>query len=65
LNFTSNIFDGKCNCSRRRFGEYQAENWWSENKDKVYEKYNVRSVDKSSSQGAHKAEGAGSPASQT
>lgn len=51
--------------SRRRFGENQAENWWSENKDKVYEKYNVRSVDKSSSQGAHKAEGAGSPASQT
>jgi hypothetical protein len=45
--------------------ENQAENWWSENKDKVYEKYNVRSVDKSSSQGAHKAEGAGSPASQT
>ncbi|PKA51694.1 Ultraviolet-B receptor UVR8 [Apostasia shenzhenica] len=28
--------------SRRRFGEQQAETWWSENRDKVYEKYNVR-----------------------
>ncbi|KAH7680694.1 Regulator of chromosome condensation 1/beta-lactamase-inhibitor protein II [Dioscorea alata] len=28
--------------SRRRFGEHQAETWWSENREKVYEKYNVR-----------------------
>ncbi|CAJ2629892.1 unnamed protein product [Trifolium pratense] len=47
--------------SRRRFGEHQAETWWSENRDKVYEKYNVRNTDKSSSQGARKAEDAGSP----
>lgn len=29
-------------CSRRRFGEQQAETWWTENRGKVYEKYNVR-----------------------
>ncbi|KAG6607654.1 PH, RCC1 and FYVE domains-containing protein 1, partial [Cucurbita argyrosperma subsp. sororia] len=34
--------------SRRRFGEHQAESWWSENRDKVYEKYNVRGAEKSS-----------------
>ncbi|KAJ3703622.1 hypothetical protein LUZ61_007327 [Rhynchospora tenuis] len=28
--------------SRRRFGENQAELWWSENRQKVYEKYDVR-----------------------
>lgn len=33
--------------SRRRFGEHQAETWWSENRDKVYERYNVRASDKS------------------
>ncbi|XP_027363061.1 PH, RCC1 and FYVE domains-containing protein 1-like isoform X4 [Abrus precatorius] len=47
--------------SRRRFGEHQAETWWSENRDKVYERYNVRSTDKSASQAAHRAEGASSP----
>ncbi|XP_004496492.1 PH, RCC1 and FYVE domains-containing protein 1 [Cicer arietinum] len=47
--------------SRRRFGEHQAETWWSENRDKVYERYNVRSTDKSSSQAARRTEGAGSP----
>ncbi|XP_045811476.1 PH, RCC1 and FYVE domains-containing protein 1-like [Trifolium pratense] len=51
--------------SRRRFGENQAENWWSENREKVYEKYNVHGMDKSSSQAAHKTEAVGSPASQT
>ncbi|KAJ3681532.1 hypothetical protein LUZ60_016021 [Juncus effusus] len=35
--------------SRRRFGEHQAESWWSENRDKVYEKYNVRSTERTSS----------------
>ncbi|KAG0495372.1 hypothetical protein HPP92_000063 [Vanilla planifolia] len=35
--------------SRRRFGEQQAETWWSENRDKVYEKYNVRGMDRSPS----------------
>ncbi|KAI3492305.1 hypothetical protein L1887_43235 [Cichorium endivia] len=35
--------------SRRRFGEHQAETWWSENREKVYERYNVRGgSDKSS-----------------
>ncbi|XP_020599320.1 uncharacterized protein LOC110038758 [Phalaenopsis equestris] len=33
--------------SRRKFGEKQAETWWSENRAKVYEKFNVR--DQSSS----------------
>ncbi|XP_061341995.1 PH, RCC1 and FYVE domains-containing protein 1 [Gastrolobium bilobum] len=51
--------------SRRRFGEHQAETWWSENRDKVYERYNVRSsTDKSSTQAARRSEGAaGSPVS--
>ncbi|PUZ52867.1 hypothetical protein GQ55_5G007700 [Panicum hallii var. hallii] len=35
--------------SRRRFGEHQAESWWNENRDKVYEKYNVRSSERVSS----------------
>jgi alpha-tubulin suppressor-like RCC1 family protein len=34
--------------SRRRFREHQAETWWSENREKVYERYNVRGSDKSS-----------------
>ncbi|XP_039124892.1 PH, RCC1 and FYVE domains-containing protein 1 isoform X2 [Dioscorea cayenensis subsp. rotundata] len=34
--------------SRRRFGEHQAETWWSENREKVYEKYNVRGSDRTS-----------------
>lgn len=51
--------------SRRRFGEHQAETWWSENREKVYERYNVRGSDKSSvsTQAARKSEGAVSPAS--
>uniref|UniRef100_A0A0A9CR14 BRX domain-containing protein n=1 Tax=Arundo donax TaxID=35708 RepID=A0A0A9CR14_ARUDO len=35
--------------SRRRFGEHQAENWWNENRDKVYERYNVKSSERVSS----------------
>ncbi|KAB1220876.1 Ultraviolet-B receptor UVR8 [Morella rubra] len=52
--------------SRRRFGEHQAETWWSENREKVYERYNVRGSDKSSvsGQAARRSEGAVSPASQ-
>ncbi|XP_042494518.1 PH, RCC1 and FYVE domains-containing protein 1-like [Macadamia integrifolia] len=53
--------------SRRRFGEHQAETWWSANRDKVYEKYNVRGSDKSSvvsSQSSLKPEEAMSPSSQ-
>ncbi|XP_057550889.1 PH, RCC1 and FYVE domains-containing protein 1-like [Amaranthus tricolor] len=34
--------------SRKRFSEKQAEQWWSENRARVYEHYNVRSTDKSS-----------------
>ncbi|XP_061358439.1 PH, RCC1 and FYVE domains-containing protein 1-like isoform X2 [Gastrolobium bilobum] len=49
--------------SRRRFGEHQAETWWSENRDKVYEKYNVRSSEKSSGQAACRSERAGLPVS--
>ncbi|KAE9618312.1 hypothetical protein Lal_00047594 [Lupinus albus] len=41
--------------SRRRFGEHQAEIWWSENRDKVYERYNVRITDKSSNQSTQNA----------
>ncbi|KAL9357628.1 hypothetical protein Peur_050881 [Populus x canadensis] len=45
--------------SRRRFGEHQAETWWSENREKVYEKYNVKGSDKSSvtGQAARRSEG--------
>ena len=35
-------------CSRKRFSEKQAEQWWAENRARVYERYNVRMVDKSS-----------------
>ncbi|CAI0625535.1 unnamed protein product [Linum tenue] len=51
--------------SRRRFGEHQAETWWSENREKVYEKYNVRGSDKSSvsAQAARRSEGSVSSAS--
>ncbi|XWS28381.1 hypothetical protein CRYUN_Cryun25bG0063900 [Craigia yunnanensis] len=34
--------------SRKRFSEKQAEQWWAENRAKVYEQYNVRMIDKSS-----------------
>ncbi|KAL2558693.1 Protein Brevis radix-like 1 [Forsythia ovata] len=30
--------------SKRRFTEHQAENWWSENREKVYKKYNIREI---------------------
>ncbi|CAH1436069.1 unnamed protein product [Lactuca virosa] len=33
--------------SRKRFSEKQAEQWWAENRTRVYEQYNVRMVDKS------------------
>ncbi|XP_072960079.1 PH, RCC1 and FYVE domains-containing protein 1 isoform X1 [Typha angustifolia] len=35
--------------SRRKFGEHQAEAWWSENREKVYERYNVHASDRASS----------------
>ncbi|XP_019452767.1 PREDICTED: uncharacterized protein LOC109354608 isoform X2 [Lupinus angustifolius] len=38
--------------SQRRFGEHQAESWWSENRDKVYDRYNVHITEKFSSQAA-------------
>lgn len=53
--------------SRRRFGEHQAETWWSENREKVYDRYNVRGSDKSSvsRQSARRSEGGAlSPSSQ-
>uniref|UniRef100_A0A2P2JH83 Uncharacterized protein LOC8271515 n=1 Tax=Rhizophora mucronata TaxID=61149 RepID=A0A2P2JH83_RHIMU len=34
--------------SRKKFSEKQAEQWWAENRSRVYEQYNVRMVDKSS-----------------
>lgn len=33
--------------SRRRFTEKQAELWWAENRARIFEKYNVKSMDKS------------------
>ncbi|XP_058179086.1 PH, RCC1 and FYVE domains-containing protein 1 isoform X2 [Rhododendron vialii] len=33
--------------SRKRFSEKQAEQWWAENRARVYEQYNVRMADKS------------------
>ncbi|PKI57456.1 hypothetical protein CRG98_022107 [Punica granatum] len=52
--------------SRRRFGEHQAETWWSENRERVYERYNVRGSDKSlvSGPAGRRSEGAMSPVSQ-
>ncbi|KAL5715010.1 PH [Ranunculus cassubicifolius] len=54
--------------SRRRFGEHQAETWWSENREKVYDKYNVRGSDRASSvasgQSAYRMESTLSPISQ-
>ncbi|KAD5507568.1 hypothetical protein E3N88_15271 [Mikania micrantha] len=38
----------KVRFSRRRFGEHQAETWWSENREKVYDKYNVNGSERSS-----------------
>lgn len=35
-----------CECSRKRFSEKQAEQWWAANRARVYEQYNVR-IDKS------------------
>ena len=35
-------------CSRKRFSEKQAEQWWAENRARVYEQYNVHMIDKSS-----------------
>ncbi|XP_020197183.1 PH, RCC1 and FYVE domains-containing protein 1 [Aegilops tauschii subsp. strangulata] len=35
--------------SRRRFAEHQAESWWSDNHEKVYDKYNLRRTDRISS----------------
>lgn len=51
--------------SRRRFGEHQAETWWSENRERVYERYNVRGTDKASvsGQSARRSEGGFSPTS--
>ncbi|KAL9143217.1 hypothetical protein ABFS82_14G221500 [Erythranthe guttata] len=34
--------------SRKRFSEKQAEQWWAENRARVYQVYNIRMVDKSS-----------------
>ncbi|KAG6679170.1 hypothetical protein I3842_14G116700 [Carya illinoinensis] len=34
--------------SRKRFSEKQAEQWWAENRARVYDQYNVRMIDKSS-----------------
>ncbi|MFQ6631692.1 hypothetical protein Gotur_009405 [Gossypium turneri] len=34
--------------SKKRFSEKQAEQWWAENRARVYEQYNVRMIDKSS-----------------
>ncbi|KAG6500855.1 hypothetical protein ZIOFF_040713 [Zingiber officinale] len=38
--------------SRKRFSEKQAEQWWAENRARVYEQYNVRMVDRSSTNAA-------------
>ncbi|XP_040991757.1 PH, RCC1 and FYVE domains-containing protein 1-like isoform X1 [Juglans microcarpa x Juglans regia] len=34
--------------SRKRFSEKEAEQWWAENRARVYEQYNVRMIDRSS-----------------
>ncbi|KAL7618411.1 hypothetical protein Lser_V15G00270 [Lactuca serriola] len=45
--------------SRRRFGEHQAETWWSENREQVYERYNVRGSSSSSKSSVSSAPTAG------
>ncbi|XP_042459111.1 PH, RCC1 and FYVE domains-containing protein 1-like [Zingiber officinale] len=35
--------------SRKKFGEQQAETWWAENRERVYERYNLRIPDRASS----------------
>ncbi|KAL6522120.1 hypothetical protein OROMI_031997 [Orobanche minor] len=50
--------------SRRRFGEHQAETWWSENRKRVYEKHNVRGSSLSTQAAARRSEGAFSHSSQ-
>lgn len=45
LTWPSNVF---WVCSRKRFSEKQAEQWWAENRARVYEQYNVRMVERSS-----------------
>lgn len=42
-----NIIYEHMKCSRKRFSEKQAEQWWAENRARVYEQYNVRMADKS------------------
>ncbi|XP_051139394.1 PH, RCC1 and FYVE domains-containing protein 1-like isoform X2 [Andrographis paniculata] len=49
--------------SRRFFGEHQAETWWSENREKLYLRYNIRRSEKSSVSSRRSA-GAMSPSSQ-
>lgn len=34
-------------CSRKKFSEKQAEQWWAANRARVYQQYNVSMVDKS------------------
>ncbi|KAL9251783.1 PH, RCC1 and FYVE domains-containing protein [Drosera capensis] len=50
--------------SRRRFGEHQAEAWWSENRDKVYEKLRISDKASVSGQTARRSDEAISPSSQ-
>ncbi|KAL9258562.1 PH, RCC1 and FYVE domains-containing protein [Drosera capensis] len=50
--------------SRRRFGEHQAEAWWSENRDKLYEKLRISDKASVSGQTARRSDGAISPSSQ-
>ncbi|XP_073306555.1 PH, RCC1 and FYVE domains-containing protein 1-like [Primulina huaijiensis] len=52
--------------SRRRFREHQAETWWLENREKIYETYNIRGSEKVSvfCQTALRYYGALSPSSQ-
>lgn len=34
-----------CLCSKRRFANQQAEEWWKENKERVFKKYNHPGTD--------------------
>ena len=36
------------NCSRKRFSEKEAEQWWALNRARVYQQYNIPMVDKAS-----------------
>lgn len=44
LSLFSLFFFSFLGCSKRRFNEQQAEEWWNQNKDRVLSKYNPAAI---------------------